>query len=66
MEVKIKGKYLHGTDRYVHVNVHVNMHALTYTLGIYLMIHEKLMSPGMCFLIGLSVPGADGGNAMIS
>lgn len=24
------------------------------------------MSPGMCFLIGLSVPGADGGNAMIS
>lgn len=28
------------------------------------MIREKLMSPGMCFLIGLSVPGADGGNAM--
>lgn len=28
------------------------------------MIHEKLMSPGKCFLTGLSVPGADGGNAM--
>lgn len=62
MKAKIKGKYLHGIDRYVHVH----MHTLTYALGIYLMIHEKLMSPGMCFLIGLSVPGADGGNAMIS
>lgn len=42
------------------------MRALTNTLAIYLMIHEKLMSPGMCFLIGLSAPGADEGNAMIS
>lgn len=60
--MEAKRKYFHGIDRYVHVN----MHALIYTLGIYLMIHEKLMSPGTCFLIGLSVPGADGGNAMIS